>query len=615
MAVIENSVFDYIVVGGGTSGLVVAARLTEEPDTTVLVVEAGGDHTENPLVKTPGLCGELLGKEDYDWTLVSPPQGSGQMLGGSSAINHMMVMYPNKAALDEWESLGNPGWTFDELSPYFRKFATTHHPSESLVDSGRMASYYDGKLTSAESGPLNLQYTPSADPTHTAWMDTFKNLGLQLGSDPRAGTAVGAFQNTLSINPKNGERSSSASSYLNKDVRQRKNLKLLTSTLVRRIVFEDTGGSTNAHRATGIMIRSPDGKDTVLSARREIILASGALRTPQLLELSGIGGASLLKQLQIPVIVDNPNIGEHVQGHPIVLQSFEVGPEVPSLDMLRDPEEVNSALAQYQETRSGPLADGIKSCAYVPLVDGSGQLSAEARSELWNAHVRMPSGADAGSKYEEAEKKLVQRILDEPTEGVLEYLILPAQTHVPAEPRTFADSMAQMDSDGCYITIITILGHPLSQGSIHIQSPEISDKPLWDPRFNSEPVDFEIMARAVQFVERIVGTPPLSNLLKIGGKRMPDLKADTLDAAREIVRQRQITAYHPAGSCAMMSEELGGVVDPRLRVYGIQGLRVVDASVIPLIPLGNIQTTVYAVAEKAADLIKEDWREATQKEL
>ncbi len=388
-----------------------------------------------------------------------------------------MVMYPNKAILDGWESLGNPGWSFDDLAPYFRRFAMTHEPTESVLESDRMSNYYDPALTASEAGPVNLTFTPSADSTHTAWMNTFANLGLQLKSDPRSGTAIGAFQNSLSIKPGTNERSSSASAYLTKSVRQRANLTLLTRTIVKKIVFDQSKGLASPH-AAGIIVRLGSGEETILSARMEIILAAGALRTPQILELSGVGRKSLLEQFDIPVVLDNPNVGEHVQGHPLILQSFEAGPDLPSMDVFRDPGVVKKAFEQYQTTSTGPLADGIKTCAYVPLVDGDGPLSPTASNELWNTYVKMPSGDDPMSAYEAAEKKIVQKVLVTPTEPVVEYLILPAQTSVPEHPVSFADHMSEDDKEGNYITVISLLGHPLSQGSVHIQSSNIDDKPL-----------------------------------------------------------------------------------------------------------------------------------------
>jgi choline dehydrogenase-like flavoprotein len=162
-----------------------------------------------------------------------------------------------------------------------------------------------------------------------------------------------------------------------------------------------------------------------------------------------------------------------------------------------------------------------------------------------------------------------------------------------------------------YITIMTIINQPFSRGSIHITSADVHAHPEWDPKYNSNPLDMELLARAVQFVERIVEpSTPFGGVLKSGGKRQPALKADDLETAREIVRQRQISVFHVTSSCAMLPRGQGGVVDERLRVYGTKKLRVVDASVIPIEPVGNIQSVVYAVAERAADFIKEDRKKA-----
>jgi choline dehydrogenase-like flavoprotein len=158
-----------------------------------------------------------------------------------------------------------------------------------------------------------------------------------------------------------------------------------------------------------------------------------------------------------------------------------------------------------------------------------------------------------------------------------------------------------------YLTVMTILNHPFSRGSIHISSSDVSSLPVWDPAYNTNPLDMELFARSLQFVDKIVApTSAFGSLLKPSGKRIPDIRADDFEQAREIVRQRQISVFHVAGSCAMLPRDKGGVVDNRLRVYGVKGLRVVDASVFPLEPSGNLQSTVYAVAERAADILKED---------
>ncbi|GJC87649.1 dehydrogenase citC [Colletotrichum liriopes] len=592
--------FDYIIIGGGTAGLVVASRLSEDDDVRVLVVEAGADRSDDPLVLTPGLVAGVYGKEEYDWNFTSAPQpglnnreinqARGKMLGGSSALNFMLMLYPSKAILDTWGALGNDGWNFDALAPYFRKFGTDHAPPQSAKDVVGL-NYHDEKLSGK--GPLQVSYGEGYNPMNAAWMCTFDNLGLGVTGDPRSGKCFGAFQNPCSIDPETKTRSFAASAYYTPEIAKRSNLVVWTETLVKKIVFDNTDGDISM---TGVQIITKDGQERTVSAKIEVVLSAGSLQTPQLLELSGIGGRDLLESHGIPVVVDNPNVGENVQDHPIVCQSFEVNDEVPSADILRDGNILNTIVGQYQATREGPLGQSTISAAYTPLADNNGLLSKDEKKSLLDTHEAHSSTTSG---------KIIRSLIESSDEPSSQYLLFPSQITINDHPASMAEYILPSQPEN-YITIMTILNHPFSRGTVHIKSPEVTVLPTWDPKFNSNPLDLELLARNVQFVERIVGTEPFRSLLRQGGKRLPDLKGDDLESAKEIVRQRQISVFHVSGSCAMLPREGGGVVDERLRVYGVKKLRVVDASIFPIEPLGNIQSTVYAVAERAADIIKED---------
>ncbi|WYZ37638.1 hypothetical protein EsH8_II_001144 [Colletotrichum jinshuiense] len=596
----HEKTFDYIIVGGGTAGLVVASRLSEDADVRVLVVEAGADRSTDPLVLTPGLVAGVYGKEEYDWNFTSVPQpglnnrrinqARGKMLGGSSGLNFMLMLYPSRGILDAWGALGNEGWNFDALAPYFRKFGTDHPPSQSAKDIVKL-DYYDEKLSG--NGPLQVSFGEGYNITNTSWIDTFSNLGLGVTGDPRGGKAFGAFQNPCSIDPETKTRSFSATAYYTPEVSKRPNLVVLTETHVKKVIFDTANGEV---AASGLQVITKNGQELNFSAKIEVILAAGALQTPQLLELSGVGGRNLLEGHNIPVVVDNPNVGENVQDHPIVCQSFEVNDGIPSADVLRDGEVLNAIVGQYQATQEGPLGQSTVSAAYAPLADGNGVLSEEAKRNLFSTYEKnttTPSG------------KLVQSLIGSSEEPSSEYLLFPSQITINDHPANMAEYLVPSRPEN-YITIMTILNHPFSRGTVHITSPDHKVLPAWDPRYNSNPLDLELLARNVQYVEKIVGTEPFSALLKPGGKRLPDLTGESLESAKEIVRQRQISVFHVSGSCAMLPREEGGVVDERLRVYGAKKLRIVDASIFPIEPLGNIQSTVYAVAERAADIIKED---------
>ena len=522
-------------------------------------------------------------------------QSRGKMLGGSSALNFMMLVYPSKGNIDAWAALGNPTWNYDSLAPYFRKFSTVHSPPQSATD--LLGLTYLNETLAQGDGPVHVSYSEGYGVTNKTWMKTFADLGLEMSSDPRDGGAHGAFQNHASIDPTTHTRSYAASGYYTPEVAARPNLVVLTETLVNKVLFDTTG--TEDVVATGVEITTKDGQKKHVLATAEVILAAGALQTPQILELSGVGGRDLLEKHNIPVVIENANVGENLQDHPIVCQSFEVADGVPSADVLRDSNVVQALVGMYQSGGAGPLGQSVISVAYTPAVDGTGVASDSTINALLSQHEATLTTPEA----------LVNRaLLSSPAETTLQYILFPSQISIPDRPASMATYITPVLPEN-YLTVMTILNQPFSRGSVHIADPAITAAPVWDPKYNSHPLDLELLARGVQFVERLVDpATAFGGVLKQGGKRLPELRAaaDDLETAREIVRQRQISVFHVAGSCAMRPREQGGVVDERLRVYGAKRLRVVDASVFPLEPVGNIQSVVYAVAERAADLIKED---------
>ncbi|KAL7822819.1 GMC oxidoreductase [Trichoderma gracile] len=594
-------VFDYIIIGGGTAGLTVASRLTEDADVNVLVIEAGQDRTNDPLVQIPGLVVGMYGKPEYDWNFSSTPQpglnnriinqARGKQLGGSSALNFMMMLYPPKGSLDAWGALGNKGWDYDSLSPYLRKFATFHPPPQAAKDVLGLANH-DGSVVG--NGPIQVCFSRGYSKPNKAWMEAFGHLGLEMKTDPRMGMGLGAFQQGGSIDPTTNTRSHAGNAHYTPEIARRPNLTVVTETVVQKIIFDT---SKYEPVAVGVLVRTKEGIEKTLVTDGEVILAAGALMSPQILELSGVGSRSLLQSLGIPVIVDNLNVGENLQDHPITCQSFEVNPDVLSGDALRDPNVLGALLQQFQDGGKGPLGQSNISVAYVPLADGAGVCSEDAKRSLFTSHSEHAQTPEA---------KMLCKLLQGPDEPAVQYFLFPSQTHtVIDKPSSMADYLLPTSPEN-YLTVMTMLNHPFSRGSVHITSADIDELPRWDPQFNSNPLDLEISARHVQFVELLLRTAPFSDLFKPGGARIPHLKGDTPDHAREIVRQSQVCCFHPSCSLAMKPREQGGVVDSRLRVYGTKGLRVVDASVFPIQTAGNIQSMVYAVAEKAADIIKQD---------
>jgi choline dehydrogenase-like flavoprotein len=237
------------------------------------------------------------------------------------------------------------------------------------------------------------------------------------------------------------------------------------------------------------------------------------------------------------------------------------------------------------------------------VVDSNGVLSLEGRREFFERSNERHAN-EAAKTCSELDRKIIRDVLVTTTEPTYQLLLFPTQLIIPDTPRCVTDYITPTEPEN-YITVMTFLNHPFSRGTSHITSPNVEDKPIWDPQYNSEKIDMDLLASGVQFVEKLIDTKPFSSILKPNGKRLQNHGRD-LESARDVVRSRQISVFHLSGSASMRPKEAGGVVDTRLRVYGVGNLRVVDASVFPLEPAGNIQSTVYAVAERAADIIKED---------
>ena len=353
--------FDYLIAGGGTAGLTLAARLTEDPNITVGVIEAGLDRTEDPNVLTPGFAPTMWNNPDYDWIFDTVPQTHGnnrvvnhprgKQLGGSSAINFNYWTHASRQDIDDWVDLGNPGWSWDELFPYFLKSENYNAPPASVsvqVDTTFIESPLHG-----ENGPVQDSFPPFYDNFYKAWEPTYKSLGLGPTGDPKGGSAIGAYTTLLTIDSKNASRSYAANAYYKPNA-ARPNLKILTGAFATKVIF---AASKTPLVATSVIF-TVGGHTYTASARREIIICAGTFQAPHLLELSGIGNASLLNSKGITPIYDNPNVGENLQDHILLPLAFEAAPGEVTFESLRNETFFTDALAEYTTNHTGPLAAG-----------------------------------------------------------------------------------------------------------------------------------------------------------------------------------------------------------------------------------------------------------------
>ncbi|KAH0293714.1 alcohol oxidase, partial [Aureobasidium sp. EXF-3399] len=547
--------------GAGTAGCVLANRLTEDPKVSVLVLEAGEDRSDDGRVYTPGLAGDTLDDPDFDWQYVSDPSPSmsnrrmkhprGRVIGGSSAINSLAIIYPSAAEIDAWAGLGNDGWDWKTLAPYFLKFQTIVPPNEEVKK--QVNIIHNDETIWKSHGPIQTSFPSQVTPLHKAWLDTFHTLGLENVSDPLTGHAIGGHTSTCHVTGVTHERSHAGVAYLD-PVLGRKNLTIISNAVVNRLAI----------------------------AKKEVILAAGTFNTPQILELSGVGDPEILEKHGIDVFCANPAIGENLQDHIRAWESFEVADNAPITERIP----MDKAQRLYEKNRSGPLIDnGAYMFSYTPLAPF---LALEGQQRLQTVLDQYLQDDGSWSPFARRRNSFIRKAIESANE---------------VTAVSFLSQKTQEGSRGDkFITLNSMLSHPFSAGSVHITSDDPRIKPKINLNYYSDPIDLEIHARHVKVLEKLAETEPLASYIKPGGRRLPEgYPTHTINDAKEIARDFAMTNYHPCGTCA-----LDAVVDSRLNVKGIRNLRVVDASVIPLIPRGNILATVYAIAERAADIISED---------
>ncbi|PHH86648.1 hypothetical protein CDD83_9934 [Cordyceps sp. RAO-2017] len=585
----------YIVVGGGTAGLVVASRLSEDPGVDVLVLEAGRDLSEDPRIMTPALWTTLMGS-DADWrfrTVSQPGLGDrciwepqGKALGGSSAINGQAFIAPGRADIDAWAALGNVGWDWAGLVPFYKKVYTLVPPPDPATREFLGIDWIDDDFRGT-SGPIKVSFPGTvSNLTCKAWIDAFRSLNKLTTADPFSGNSVGAYSSLATLDPETKTRSYSGSTH-GMTILQRPNVRLLTAAMARKILFAETPAGV---RATGVQAEV-GGELKTFTASREVIVAAGAFNTPKLLELSGIGRKELLERHAIPVIVDLPGVGEKLQDHLLTAVSYEAADGIATMDGLvrQEPEAVAAAQKLYAEDKAGPLTlGGIQSHAFMPL----------ANFDVAGLLAECPSRPG-----DEEHCRVVGSIIRQPDQCSAGWSLFPCQVNLHKAKESFLGSQPLPEN---YISFCCSQAYPFSRGSTHISSADADAAPEIDPCFLSHPADLEIMARQIQSFETLRQTEKMKALLKPNGKRNhPDaFHITSLEGAKKYIRDTGLGTYHSCGTAAMMPRDKEGVVDTRLVVYGTENVRVVDASIFPLIPRGNIVSTVYAVAEKAADIIR-----------
>lgn len=533
--------FDYLVVGGGSAGCVLAARLTEDPGVRVALLEAGPQDT-SPFIHCPAGLAALARTGGVNWGYSTEPQPGllgrrgyqprGKVLGGSSSVNAMIYIRGLPGDYDAWAAAGNPGWGWQDVLPYFKR--AEHNE--------RLDNDWHG-----QHGPLNVMDLRSPSALRQDFVDAGVAAGWPFNDDFNDGDALGV--GPYQVTHRNGERCSTAKGYLDA-ARGRPNLQIFTGAQATRVLFERADGRIRATGVEFIDQRGGSRQTLHVAAGGEVLLSSGAFGSPQLLMLSGIGPGEALQALDIPVVQHLPGVGANLHDHPDVILVVDA-----------------------------PRARGALGLSW--------RGAARALPAWWNWRFRRQGWLT--SNYAEA-GGFVSTDRTEPEPDLqFHFVVAKLKDH------------GRQTLWGQGYSLHVCLLRPRSRGSLRLASPDAFAAPLIDPGFLNDADDARRMVCGVRLAREVLGQTPLS---RHGGRESADSRDAVTDAEIEtFVRRHADTTYHPVGTCRM-GTGTEAVVDAALRVHGVAGLRVVDASVMPAIVSGNTNAPTVMIAEKAVDLLR-----------
>ncbi len=528
--------FDFIVVGGGSAGCALAARLSENSGFRVALVEAGRK-SGGLNVDVPGLLSKVVPPNPMNWNYWTEPQKQlngrklywprGKVMGGSSAINGMIYIRGHARDYDEWAQMGCSGWSYDDVLPYFKKSEGTDRPDN---------AYHKGD------GPLKVSQRTSVNPLNEAFLEAGNEAGLPYTEDFNGETqeGLGWFDQTI----RGGRRQSTAKTYL-AEAEHRPNLKIIADTQVQRVILE-------GKQVTGVEVNRK-GKISILHAAREVILSGGAINSPQLLQLSGIGHPDDIQAVGLPVLHELPGVGRNMQDHLDILVAAYLKQPV-SLVRYQAPHRGVMELVKWFLKKPGVLSD-----------------------------IVLPVGAflktDPALERPDIQLHILLGMADEP------------------------HGFAKAHEHGFGIHICQL--RPRSTGTISLASADPLAAAKIDPNYLADPEDTRVLREGIKIARRMMRQPAFADFIDREREPFAGTDLDDDDAVNAIISAKGETIYHPVGTCSMgPSNNASSVVDPELKVVGMTGLRVADASVMPRLIGGNTNAPTIMIAEKCADLIK-----------